>query len=98
MKSFPVLDGHDWSTLPVGRIELTEEVADRIASATAEDVDIRVTPVLKRVGDGHYEIISFLLLKKNWQYLRKIQSDSENYSGQILETITRVDLTQAYFD
>ena len=34
----------------------------------------------------------------NWQVLRKIHSDGECYKDQILQTITRVDVTQAFFD
>lgn len=41
---------------------------------------------------------SGIILNDNWQVLRQIHSEGENYHQQILQTITRIDITQAYFD
>ena len=34
----------------------------------------------------------------SWQVLKKINSEGENYKDQILEAITRIDITQSYFE
>lgn len=34
----------------------------------------------------------------NWQIIRQIHSEGEMYRGEILQAITRVDITQSYFD
>jgi hypothetical protein len=41
---------------------------------------------------------SGIIVNDNWQYLRQIHSESENYHGQILDHITRIDVTQSYYD
>jgi hypothetical protein len=33
----------------------------------------------------------------SWQVLGKIHSEGNNYHGEILQTITRVDITQYYY-
>jgi membrane-bound lytic murein transglycosylase B len=34
----------------------------------------------------------------NWQVIKKIHSEGESYKGQITKAITRIDVTQSYFD
>lgn len=62
----------------------------------AENMERDLTNKLDSVTD--LLVSAGIIVNDNWQYLRKINSESENYHGQVLETITRIDLTQAYFD
>jgi hypothetical protein len=39
-----------------------------------------------------------IIVNDSWQFLKKIHSESENYSGEVNQTITRIDITQAYRD
>lgn len=39
-----------------------------------------------------------VILNDNWQILRKITSESECYKGQVKDTITRIDVTQHFFE
>jgi hypothetical protein len=34
----------------------------------------------------------------NWQIIKQIHSEAEIYKGEIVQAITRVDITQSYFD
>jgi hypothetical protein len=43
-------------------------------------------------------VVAGIIKNDNWQILRRIHSDGESYKDQIVEAITRIDITQSYFD
>jgi hypothetical protein len=62
----------------------------------ADDMERDLTNKLDSLTD--LLVSAGIIVNDNWQYLRQIHSESENYHGQIHESITRIDVTQSYFE
>jgi Holliday junction resolvase RusA-like endonuclease len=61
-----------------------------------DDIERDLTNKLDSITD--LLVDAGIIKNDSWQILKRIHSEGESYKNQIVQAITRIDVTQSYFD